>query len=104
MKGKSDLVWLNDISVGEDVEFGNNGHHAEEVTQESVRKANIEAAVRSILDIIQHNPVGPFGLLGYHLKSLLKIKANVLRIANSRTQENDYWNQERFLAERVHIC
>ena len=65
LKDKSDLdlVWLNDISVGEDVEFGNNGHHPEEDTQESVRRANIEAAVRSILDNVGENPDRQ-GLLG----------------------------------------
>jgi GTP cyclohydrolase I len=58
-----DLAWLNDISVGEDVEFGNNGHHVEEDAQEIVRKGNIENAVRSILANVGEDPDRQ-GLLG----------------------------------------
>lgn len=58
-----DLAWLNDISVGEDVEFGNNGHHVEEDAQEIVRKGNIENAVRTILANVGEDPDRQ-GLLG----------------------------------------
>lgn len=58
-----DLAWLNDISVGEDVEFGNNGHHVEEDVQEIVRKGNIENAVRTILANVGEDPDRQ-GLLG----------------------------------------
>lgn len=44
-----DLVWLNNVSVGEDVQDRGNGRHTEENVQEIIRKENIESAVRSIL-------------------------------------------------------
>jgi GTP cyclohydrolase I len=51
-----DLVWLNDVSVGEDLEHRGNGHHSEEDLQEIVRKENIESAVRSILANVGEDP------------------------------------------------
>jgi GTP cyclohydrolase I len=51
-----DLVWLNDLPVGEDVEHRGNGHHSEEDLQEIVRKENIESAVRSILANVGEDP------------------------------------------------
>jgi len=58
-----DLVWLNDVSVGEDVEDRGNGRHAEENVQEIIRKENIESAVRSILANVGEDPERQ-GLLG----------------------------------------
>jgi len=51
-----DLVWLNSVSVGEDVEDRGNGRHAEENVQEIIRKENIESAVRSILANVGEDP------------------------------------------------
>ena len=51
-----DLVWLNDLSVGEDVEHRGNGHHPEEKEHETIRKANIEASVRHILANVGEDP------------------------------------------------
>jgi GTP cyclohydrolase I len=58
-----DLVWLNGVSVGEDVEDRGNGRHAEENVQEIIRKENIESAVRSILANVGEDPERQ-GLLG----------------------------------------
>lgn len=58
-----DLVWLNDVSVSEDVEYRGNGRHAEENVQEFIRKENIESAVRSILANVGEDPERQ-GLLG----------------------------------------
>ncbi len=58
-----DLVWLNDVSVSEDVEDRGNGRHAEENVQEIIRKENIESAVRSILANVGEDPERQ-GLLG----------------------------------------
>ena len=51
-----DLVWLNDLSVGEDVKDRGNGHHPEEKVDETIRKANIEASVRHILANVGEDP------------------------------------------------
>ena len=51
-----DLVWLNDVSVSEDVEYRGNGRHTEENVQEIIRKENIESAVRSILANVGEDP------------------------------------------------
>ena len=51
-----DLVWLNDLSVGEDVKDRGNGHHPEEKEDETIRKANIEASVRHILANVGEDP------------------------------------------------
>ena len=51
-----DLVWLNDLSVGEDVKDRGNGHHPEEKVDETIRKANIEASVRHILTNVGEDP------------------------------------------------
>lgn len=58
-----DLVWLNGVSVGEDVVDRGNGRHAEENVQEIIRKENIESAVRSILANVGEDPERQ-GLLG----------------------------------------
>ena len=58
-----DLVWLNDVSVSEDVEDRGNRRHAEENVQEIIRKENIESAVRSILANVGEDPERQ-GLLG----------------------------------------
>jgi GTP cyclohydrolase I len=50
-----DLVWLNDVSLGEDTAKRGNGHHLEN-EQEAERKANIEAAVRHILENVGEDP------------------------------------------------
>ena len=51
-----DLVWLNELSVGEDVENRGNGHYHEEKEDETIRKANIEASVRHILANVGEDP------------------------------------------------
>lgn len=51
-----DQLWLNNISLGEDVEIRDNGHNAEEDLQEFVRRENIESAVRSILASVGEDP------------------------------------------------
>ena len=51
-----DLVWLNDLSVGEDLKDRGNGHHPEEKVDETIRKANIEASVRHILTNVGEDP------------------------------------------------
>ncbi len=58
-----DLVWLDDISIGEDVEIGDKGHYTDEDVQEIIRKGNIEADVRSILVNVGEDPDRQ-GLLG----------------------------------------
>ena len=58
-----DLVWLNDVSVNEDLEDRGNGRHTEENVQEIIRKENIESAVRSILANVGEDPERQ-GLLG----------------------------------------
>ena len=58
-----DLVWLNDVSVSEDLEDRGNGRHTEENVQEIIRKENIESAVRSILANVGEDPERQ-GLLG----------------------------------------
>ena len=58
-----DLVWMNEISVGEDLEDRGNGHHSDDSASESNRKDNIEAAVRSILANVGEDPERQ-GLLG----------------------------------------
>ncbi len=58
-----DLVWLNDVSVSEDVELRDNGRHTEENVQEIIRKETIESAVRSILANVGEDPERQ-GLLG----------------------------------------
>jgi GTP cyclohydrolase I len=58
LKNESDieLVWLNDFSVGDDVEDRGNGHHPEGKEYETVRKANIETSVRQILENVGEDP------------------------------------------------
>ena len=58
-----DLVWMNEISVGEDLEDRGNGHHREESLSDSIRRDSIEAAVHSILTNVGEDPDRQ-GLLG----------------------------------------
>ena len=58
-----DLVWMNEISVGEDLEDRGNGHHPKKFLSDSTRKDNIEAAVHSILTNVGEDPDRQ-GLLG----------------------------------------
>jgi GTP cyclohydrolase I len=58
-----DLVWMNEISVMEDLEERGNGHRSDDTDSESNRKDNIEAAVRSILANVGEDPERQ-GLLG----------------------------------------
>jgi GTP cyclohydrolase I len=58
-----DLVWMNEISVREDLGDRGNGHHREESLSDSTRKDNIEAAVHSILTNVGEDPDRQ-GLLG----------------------------------------
>lgn len=51
-----DLVWLNDLSVAEDVEDRGNGYHHQGKENDTVRKANIEASVRHILTNVGEDP------------------------------------------------
>lgn len=48
-----DLVWMNDISFGED---RGNGHHPNDHETNSLQKRNIEAAVREILTNVGEDP------------------------------------------------
>jgi GTP cyclohydrolase I len=58
-----DLVWMNEISVGDDLKDRGNGHHPEDTLSDSTRKDHIEAAVRSILTNVGEDPDRQ-GLLG----------------------------------------
>jgi GTP cyclohydrolase I len=58
-----DLVWMNNISVGEDLDDRGNGHNPDEEISTSTQKENIEAAVRSILANVGEDPDRQ-GLLG----------------------------------------
>ena len=51
-----DIVWMNEISVGEDLEDRGNGHRSDDSASESNRKDNIETAVRSILANVGEDP------------------------------------------------
>ena len=51
-----DLVWLNNLSVAEDVEDRGNGYHHQGKENDTVRKANIEASVRHILTNVGEDP------------------------------------------------
>ena len=53
---ESDLVWLNDVRVDEELEFGGNGHKSEKDIHEFERKSNIELAVRTILANVGEDP------------------------------------------------
>ncbi len=58
-----DLVWMNEVSVGEDLSDRGNGHHSEETLSETTRKDNIETAIKSILTNVGEDPERQ-GLLG----------------------------------------
>ena len=53
---ESDLVWLNDVRVNEEMEFGGNGHKSKKDIHEFERKENIELAVRTILANVGEDP------------------------------------------------
>jgi GTP cyclohydrolase I len=51
-----DMIWMNDLSVVEDIDDRGNGHHPEETDLESIQKGNIETAVRAILTNVGEDP------------------------------------------------
>jgi GTP cyclohydrolase I len=53
---ENDLVWLNNVSVHDEIEFSGNGHKTDEDYQELEKKENIEHAVRSILSNVGEDP------------------------------------------------
>ena len=53
---ETDLVWLNNVSFNEEIEFGGNGHKSEVDYKANERKENIELAVRSILANVGEDP------------------------------------------------
>lgn len=53
---ENDLVWLNNVSVHEEIEFGGNGHKPDVDYQDLDRKENIELAVRTILANVGEDP------------------------------------------------
>jgi len=53
---ENDMVWLNNVSVHDEIEFSGNGHNKAEEYQELERKENIESAVRSILSNVGEDP------------------------------------------------
>ena len=53
---EENMVWLNNVSVSDEIEYGGNGHKTREETQDFERKVNIEQAVRAILANVGENP------------------------------------------------
>jgi GTP cyclohydrolase I len=53
---ENDLVWLNNVSVHDEIEFSGNGHKSAEEYQELEKKENIEHAVRTILSNVGEDP------------------------------------------------
>lgn len=53
---ENDMVWLNNVSVHDEIEFSGNGHNKAEEYQELERKENIESAVRTILSNVGEDP------------------------------------------------
>ncbi len=53
---EAELVWLNNVSVNQEIEFGGNGHKSEEAYHADERKENIEMAVRTILANVGEDP------------------------------------------------
>jgi len=53
---ENDLVWLNNVSVHDEIEFSENGHKSAEEYQELEKKENIEHAVRTILSNVGEDP------------------------------------------------
>jgi GTP cyclohydrolase I len=53
---ETELVWLNNVSVNQEIEFGGNGHKSEEDYHADERKENIEMAVRTILANVGEDP------------------------------------------------
>ena len=53
---ENDLVWLNNVSVNDEIEFSGNGHKSAEEYQELEKKENIEHAVRTILSNVGEDP------------------------------------------------
>jgi GTP cyclohydrolase I len=53
---ETELVWLNSVSVNQEIEFGGNGHKSEEAYHADKRKENIEMAVRTILANVGEDP------------------------------------------------
>ena len=53
---ENDLVWLNNVSLHDELDFGGNGHKTQDEYQDFERKENIETAVRSILSNVGEDP------------------------------------------------
>ena len=53
---ENDLVWLNNVSVHDELDFGGNCHKSQDEYQYFERKENIETAVRSILSNVGEDP------------------------------------------------
>ncbi len=53
---ENDLVWLNDVSVHDELDFGGNGYKSQGEYQDFERKEKIELAVRSILSNVGEDP------------------------------------------------
>lgn len=53
---ENDLVWLNNVSVHDELDFGGNGYKSQEGYQDFERKEKIELAVRSILSNVGEDP------------------------------------------------
>lgn len=53
---ENDLVWLNNVSVHDEIEFSENGYKSAEEYQELEKKENIEHAVRTILSNVGEDP------------------------------------------------
>lgn len=53
---ENDLVWLNNVSVRDEIDFSGNGHKTKEQYQDFERKENIELAVRTILANVGEDP------------------------------------------------
>ncbi len=50
------MVWLNNVSVHEEIDFGGNGHKTKEEHHDFEKKENIEHAVRTILANVGEDP------------------------------------------------
>jgi len=53
---ENDFVWLNNVSVHDEIEFSGNGHKSAEEYEALEKKENIEHAVRTILSNVGEDP------------------------------------------------